>query len=291
MGKQVEKKASKNTEKKVAKDESTSEVTESESVEEPVSESGNGGSAGEESGSIAEETSSGATAEEAEDKTKNTIFIKGLSYDLTEHELKEEMEKLGKVVRVGIPMTNEARRNKGFGYVEFSREEDAKRALKLNRTTFLGREVIVDMATPRTEKSRYTVYVGNVPYEVDKSKLREYFESFGKVVGMSLPYDKENDRYRGFAFVDYANKKDFEAVLRKKLDFEDSTLYQRAANKPSERDQRGGDRRYNDRGSRDGGFRNRRFDDRERGDRGGSKRSFDDSRRAGKKVKFDSDSE
>jgi nucleolin len=249
--------------------------------------------------SIAEETSSGRSseAEEAgdEEKVQNTIFIKGLSYDLTEHELKEEMEKLGRVIRVGIPMTNEAKRNKGFGYVEFAKAEDAKKALKLNKTMLLGREVQVDMATPRSDKAKYTIYVNNIPYEADKVELRRYFESFGKVVGMSVPYDKENDRYRGFAFVDYANKSDFEAVLRKKLRFEDSDLFQRAANKfgsgdKKDRDGRFKDRSYNGRGPRNDGFKNRKFSDRDEGNRSGGKRSFDD-RRAGKKVKFDSESD
>lgn len=260
---------------------------------------------------IEEETSSGSSEEEAKENSSLTVFLKGLNYDLTEDDLRNEMEKIGKVVRVGIPMTNDKRRNKGFGYVEFSREEDVKKVLKLDKTMFLGREVFVDMANPRSDKKRYTIYVSNIPFECDKKKLRQYFEEMGKVIGMSLPYDKDNDRLRGFGFVDYAEKDEYEAVLTKKLVFENSQLYQRPADKNGKEssnrgfgnnDSRGGFRNNNSRdgfrnnNSRDG-YRNndsrggfRRNDD-FKGRNDGKRHGSDTQNKSNKKIKFDSDEE
>lgn len=275
------------------------EGSEEVSMEEESGE-GSGSSAG-----IEEETSSGSSEEQAKDGAAMTVFIKGLSYDLTEYDLKTEMEKIGKVVRVGIPVTNDQKRNKGFGYVEFKHEEDVKKALKLNNTKFLGREVIVNMANPKSAKQRFTMYVSNIPFECDKKKLREFFDELGTIAGMSLPYDKDNDRLRGYGFVDFEDKGEFEAALKKKLVFEDSMLYQ----KPSNRDGgRGGDDnrmdrkpRYNDFGDRkfkrnddfkrrDGGDFRRR-DGNDFGGRDKKRHDSDAQNRNNKKIKFDSDDE
>lgn len=238
------------------------------------------------SSELEEETSSGSSEGEAKENTSLTVFIKGLNYDLTEHDMKCEMEKIGKVVRVGIPMTNDKRRNKGFGYVEFSRECDVEKALKLNNTKFMGREIVVDMAKPRSNKQRHTIYVSNIPFECDRRKLKQYFSSMGEVVGMSFPFDRENNRLKGYGFVDFADRDEYEHVLRKKLKFEDSVLYQRPANKggkPMGRD----DSKEN--------FKNRKFrgdsEGSRRGDGEGKKHELDVRNRGNKKVKFDSDDE
>ncbi|KAL7346081.1 RNA recognition motif domain-containing protein [Encephalitozoon intestinalis] len=226
---------------------------------------------------IEEETSSGSAEESKRENPSLTVFIKGISYDLTEYDLKSEMEKIGKVARVGIPMTNDYKRNKGFGYVEFCKEEDVKKALKLDGTVFLGREVIVNMAHPRTNKEKHTIYISNLPFECDKKKLKKYFEEMGEVVGMSFPYDKENDRLKGYGFVDFGNKEDYEKVLKKKLVFEDSSIYQRPAYKNGREDRKDFDRR--------GPKRN---DSRWNGKRHGMDGQ---NRNNNKKVKFNSDSE
>ncbi|CAD26218.2 NUCLEOLAR PROTEIN OF THE GAR FAMILY [Encephalitozoon cuniculi GB-M1] len=225
---------------------------------------------------IEEETSSGSGEESRRENPSLTVFIKGISYDLTEYDLKSEMEKIGKVARVGIPMTNDHKRNKGFGYVEFCKEEDVKKALKLDGTVFLGREVVVNMAHPRANKERHTIYVSNIPYECDKRDLKKYFEGMGEVVGMSLPYDRDNNRLKGYGFVDFGNKEDYERVLKKKLVFEDSTMYHRPAYKNNREDRRDSNGR---------GFK--RSDSNWSGKRYGA----EGQNRNNKKVKFNSDSE
>lgn len=51
---------------------------------------------------------------------------------------------------------------------------------------------------------------------------------------MSLPYDKDNDRLRGYGFVDFADKGEYKAILRMKLVFEGSNLYLREAQQGEE---------------------------------------------------------
>lgn len=75
-----------------------------------------------------------------------TLFIKNLSYDTTEETLKEAMG--GIVAR--IVTHQDTGKSKGFGYVEFSSEEEAKKNLKEKQGLDIdGRNVFVDFSTPR----------------------------------------------------------------------------------------------------------------------------------------------
>ncbi|KAH9411786.1 hypothetical protein HK407_03g05360 [Ordospora pajunii] len=282
----ITKKTSKsaNEKNKMKQSDSGSEAT---SCDESVEDESGSNSVEEESGSDDStgsthdtESGSGEETSKKEDNPSLTVFIKGISYDLTEYDLKTEMEKIGNVVRVGIPMTNDHKRNKGFGYIEFSNEEEVKKALKLDGTVLLGREVVVNMAQPKsTSKQKYSIYVSNIPFESDRKKLKEYFESMGHVVGVSFPYDVENNRLKGFGFIDFGNKEDYERVLNKsKLMFDDCNLYHKPANGP--------------RGPKSDYGKNRRSND-SWGSKSNSKKHWlDGQNKSNKKVRFDdSDSE
>jgi len=60
---------------------------------------------------------------------------------------------------------------------------------------------------PSTERVRSSfepvirIYVGNLPWEVDNSRLEQVFSEHGKVVSARVVYDRETSRSRGFGFV------------------------------------------------------------------------------------------
>lgn len=49
------------------------------------------------------------------------------------------------------------------------------------------------------------IFVGNLPFSVDESKLRELFAPYGEVDSASVITDRETGRPRGFAFVEMAD--------------------------------------------------------------------------------------
>jgi len=57
------------------------------------------------------------------------------------------------------------------------------------------------------------LYVGNFPYSVDESQLREMFSSFGQIEEIALIKDKETGRSKGFAFITFATQKAAETAL------------------------------------------------------------------------------
>lgn len=46
------------------------------------------------------------------------------------------------------------------------------------------------------------IYVGNIPYGVNESDLRNAFEAFGEVASARIINDRETGRSKGFGFVE-----------------------------------------------------------------------------------------
>ncbi len=65
------------------------------------------------------------------------LYVGGLSYDTTEETLKETFSQAGTVESATIIMDKMSGRSKGFGFVEMSSEEEAKKAIE----TFDGKEL------------------------------------------------------------------------------------------------------------------------------------------------------
>lgn len=58
------------------------------------------------------------------------------------------------------------------------------------------------------------LYVGNLPYSYDKEALKELFSKFASsIININWIEDKETQKFRGFAFVEFSSKEDaFEAI-------------------------------------------------------------------------------
>lgn len=57
------------------------------------------------------------------------------------------------------------------------------------------------------------LYVGNLPYSITETTLRELFAAVGEVTSVSIITDRDTGRPRGFAFVEMAN----DAVARQAI--------------------------------------------------------------------------
>ncbi|OGD98085.1 RNA-binding protein [Candidatus Curtissbacteria bacterium RIFCSPLOWO2_01_FULL_38_11b] len=84
----------------------------------------------------------------------NKLFIGSLSYSATDLQLEEHFSKIGKVLSAKVITDRYSGQGKGFGFVEMSTEEEAKKAMKeLNDTTLDGRNIVVKEAKPQEDRS------------------------------------------------------------------------------------------------------------------------------------------
>lgn len=49
------------------------------------------------------------------------------------------------------------------------------------------------------------IYVGNLPYGIDRDELRGYFETYGEVSASRIVTDRDSGRSKGFGFIEMPN--------------------------------------------------------------------------------------
>ena len=83
------------------------------------------------------------------------LFVGGLPFSMTDEELQEAFAKHGTVASAVIIKDRDTGRSKGFGFVEFEKDDEGKAAEKaLNGTELSGRTITVNEARPREERPR-----------------------------------------------------------------------------------------------------------------------------------------
>ena len=87
------------------------------------------------------------------------LFVGGLSYETTEATLKETFSQAGTVESATIITDKFSGRSKGFGFVEMSSEEEAKKAIEMfNGKEEGGRTLVVNEARPKEDNTRSQRY-------------------------------------------------------------------------------------------------------------------------------------
>jgi len=83
------------------------------------------------------------------------LFVRSLSYDVTDDQLRDLFATVGTVVSANVIMDRDTGRSKGFGFVEMSSDEEAKAAIEqLNNKDLAGRSIFVSEARPREDRPR-----------------------------------------------------------------------------------------------------------------------------------------
>jgi cold-inducible RNA-binding protein len=81
------------------------------------------------------------------------LYVGNLGYNVSEDQLRDLFTQFGTPDSSRIITDRDSGRSKGFGFVEFSNDTEAKAALALNGTDFGGRSLTVNEARPKNESS------------------------------------------------------------------------------------------------------------------------------------------
>ncbi|KAG0201252.1 hypothetical protein BGX33_010435 [Mortierella sp. NVP41] len=73
----------------------------------------------------------------------------------------------------------------------------------------------INRGTEEDRSASKTLYVGNIPYSFREPEVEEMFKKFGTIVKITVVLDQYTGRNKGFAFVEYENRKDAEEALEK----------------------------------------------------------------------------
>jgi len=106
-----------------------------------------------------------------------TVFVRNMSFRVTEYDLHEAFGAYGRVVRVEIPFDRFGR-SRGFAFVEMAREESAKRAIELLDGVILcGRRIELSVAIPRNTTSPVQAVAGNDNQQGSRRPTRDASDS------------------------------------------------------------------------------------------------------------------
>lgn len=229
------------------------------------------------------------------------IFVSGLPYQASEEEIANVFSSFGNITNVKIVNDRETGRSRGFGFVKFETEEQARRAAEGGESLSMqGRSLMVRVAEPKGQKPERqersfdrpssqdvgdadTIFVGNLSFNTTEDSLRDHFASCGEVLEARVPLNAEG-RSRGFAFVKFASPEGVKAALNKNADLDGRTLRLDISTRKRDEDRgsRGGDRGYSRGGDRDGYSRG--------GDRGYSRGGDRGYSRGGDRDSYSGDS-
>ena len=83
----------------------------------------------------------------------NKLFVGNLDYTVTSDDIKQAFAQYGTIVDAVVIMDKMTGRSRGFGFVEFSKPEEAKAAIeKLNGSELKGRKINVNEAKPQVNR-------------------------------------------------------------------------------------------------------------------------------------------
>jgi RNA recognition motif-containing protein len=81
------------------------------------------------------------------------VYVGNLAFTVTEKDLREKFSEYGELTEVTIIMDRMSGRSKGFAFVTFANDENAKKAIsELNGKEFQGRAMKVNEARPMEER-------------------------------------------------------------------------------------------------------------------------------------------
>lgn len=91
----------------------------------------------------------GSTENKGKSTMGNKLYVGNLSYSTTDEDLKSLFAKYGAVQSANVIMDKFTNRSKGFGFVEMATGEEAEKAVELNGSDFMGRNITVSEARPQ----------------------------------------------------------------------------------------------------------------------------------------------
>lgn len=132
------------------------------------------------------------------------IFVGGLARNTTEDDLRQYFSVFGNVVECNLKRDFTSGLSRGFAFVTFDDPSGVEMVIAKQVHTLDNKNI-----DPKKLKSKECldkctkVFVGGVDPNTPEATIREYFQQYGKIESMDLPFDKEKNQRRGFCFVNF----------------------------------------------------------------------------------------
>ncbi|RMZ86957.1 hypothetical protein DV736_g5818, partial [Chaetothyriales sp. CBS 134916] len=150
-----------------------------------------------------------AAARHWEQDRDSTVYIGNLDERVTDALVFELFLQSGRIANVHLPKDRVTQTHQGYGFVEFTSEEDADYSARvMNGVRLFGRPIRVNKASADKTKAVEVgaeLFVGNLDPLVDERILFETFGRFGTLVAQPKVARDEANLSKGYGFVSYAD--------------------------------------------------------------------------------------
>lgn len=170
------------------------------------------------------------------------LFVRNLSWSVSEDDLYNLFSALGTVVSAKIPLRREDSKPRGFAFVEMGSPESAAQAIsQYNGYALGGRDLVITYqdenqgggggrynsgGASSTATKNAKLFVRNVSNVVSEQDLQALFSQVGTVLSAKIPTDRETGMQKPFAFVEMASADEAEQAIQQinNTDFHGKTL-------------------------------------------------------------------
>ncbi|KAI1656656.1 hypothetical protein F4813DRAFT_390364 [Daldinia decipiens] len=173
------------------------------------------------------------TDEESEEKS-STLFVGNLGWAVDDEKLYDAFKDCADLTNARVVTDKAMQRSRGFGYVDFANPEAAQAAFdKMNGVELDNRPMRLDPSKPRpaedatpnaraADRARQhgdvaspesdTLFVGNLPWDVDEEMVTAFFGEVSEVKSVRLPTDPDSGNRKGFGYVSFQSVEDAKTV-------------------------------------------------------------------------------
>ncbi|KAK9097367.1 hypothetical protein Sjap_022864 [Stephania japonica] len=146
------------------------------------------------------------------------LYVGDLELNVTDSQLYDLFSQLGQVVSVRVCRDVNTRRSLGYGYVNYSKPEDAARALDVLNFTLLNGKVIRIMYSHRDPSMRRSgaanIFIKNLDKAIDNKALHDTFSAFGNILSCKIATDASSQS-KGYGFVQYDDEESAQIAIEK----------------------------------------------------------------------------
>ncbi|XP_062856604.1 heterogeneous nuclear ribonucleoprotein A0-like [Trichomycterus rosablanca] len=138
------------------------------------------------------------------------LFVGGLNVETTSEGLRNHFEHYGQVIDCIVVQNEQLQRSRCFGFVTYSRIEEADAAMAAKPHIVDGKTVDLKRAVAREDAGKpealakvKKIFVGGLKDDIQEDDLNEYFAQFGVIEKAEVITDKNTGKKRGFGFIHF----------------------------------------------------------------------------------------
>lgn len=175
----------------------------------------------------------GSKFTKAEESPSSTLFVRNLNFTTTTSGLADAFRPLSGFLSAKVKTKIDPRRPRevlsmGFGFVEFSSNQQARAALEtMNHKRLDEHELLVQISRKtidvaeeqrnrdnlkKAEAHKTKIIIKNLPFEATKKDVRALLSAYGQLRSVKVP-QKFDRSTRGFAFADFVTAKEAENAM------------------------------------------------------------------------------